>query len=119
MRVLLVLLLALSFFQASLNDITPLVEDSFEVSNHFGVWILGGLDVSGFVFPLSLVLFQVNIVLETSQSLFQFGSELVKDLLELLFLFLLALTPVVIVQGTDEWFIDRINNGVEGVNGMF
>ena len=77
------------------------------------------MDVLGFVFPLSWILFQVDVLGKTLERFLQLVGKLVEVRCELLLLVLLAFTPVIVRKLVDKRFEDQVDDGVQGIYGVF
>jgi hypothetical protein len=77
------------------------------------------VDVLGFLFPLSWILLEIDVLAERLKCLFQLVSELLEVRGELLLLLVLAFAPVIISKLVNKWLEDLIDDGVQGVNRVF
>ena len=77
------------------------------------------MDILGLVFPLWWVLLEIDVLRERLEGLFQLVGELLKVGRELLLLFFLAFTPVIVSKLVNKWLEDLVDDGVQGVNGVF
>lgn len=114
--ILAVLLLSISALESFRDLLRPLIEDLLELIDHLIVESSVVVDVLGFLLPFTVVLLKVDVVLKGLQGLSELVSELVEDSGELLLVLVVAETPL--IMSINQWFVDLVDNGVEGSNGM-
>jgi len=114
--ILAVFLLSISALESFRDLLRPLIEDLLELIDHLIVESSVVVDILGLLLPLAVVLLKVDVVLKGLQGLSEFVSELVEDSGELLLVLIVTETPL--IMSINQWFVDLIDNGVEGSNGM-
>jgi hypothetical protein len=68
---------------------------------------------------VSWVLFQIDVLGETFERFFQLIGKLIEVRSELLLLIFFTFTPVIITELVNKRFEDLVDDGVQGVNGVF
>jgi len=114
--ILAVFLLSISALESFRDLLRPLIEDLLELIDHLIVESSVVVDILGLLLPLAVVLLKVDVVLKGLQGLSEFVSELVEHSGELLLVLIVTETPL--IMSINQWFVDLIDNGVEGSNGM-
>lgn len=111
------MLLGISLVKGIENLLTPLVEDSLELSEHLW-WEFSSVTILSLIFPLSVIRFESDVVNQGLQGLSKLAGELVENLRELSFLIVWALIPILNLKIVNEWLVDLVDHRVEGGDSM-